>query len=505
MYESISRRSFFEVALAGTAGALVMRPGTVAAAAQARGNGADLARLSLAEAAELVRRKKVSPVELTRACLARIDALNPALNAYITVTAESALAQARDAEAEVQRGKWRGPLHGIPIGLKDLFDTAGVRTTAGSALFKDRVPAQDAEVVRRLKTAGAVLVGKQNMHEFAYGATSVVSHFGAVRNPWNVNYMAGGSSGGSAAAVAAALCYGALGSDTGGSIRGPAACCGIVGIKPTYGLVSTRGVIPLSWSRDHVGPLTRTVADAAILLEAIAGHDPEETTSAQIELARYSSTLRARPSSLRVGVCRAFFFDDLHADVEAAIKEAVAVVGKLTAGARDVTIPVSMNRSVTDGEAYTYHAESLAKTPESYQPFTRGRLRAAGEVTTIAYVEGRRELVQLRHDARKLFASVDVLVTPTAPIPARTIADAATDDPLKVPRPPDLRNLAPFNINGLPSISVPCGFTQAGLPIGLQITGPAGGETVVFQLAHAFEQATEWHTRRPPIVTGSAT
>jgi aspartyl-tRNA(Asn)/glutamyl-tRNA(Gln) amidotransferase subunit A len=478
-----------------------MRSSAAAAAVQARGQGADLTRLSLAEAAELVRRKKVSPVELTRACLARIDALNPVLNAYITVTAESALAQARDAEAEVQRGRWRGPLHGVPIGLKDLFDTAGVKTTAGSALFKDRVPSQDAEVVRRLKAAGAVLVGKQNMHEFAYGATSVVSHFGAVHNPWNVSYMAGGSSGGTAAAVAAELCYGALGSDTGGSIRGPAACCGIVGIKPTYGLVSTRGVIPLSWSRDHVGPLTRTVADAAIILEAIAGHDPEETTSAQIEVGRYSSTLRAKTSSLRVGVCRGFFFADLHPDVEAAIKDALAVVGKLTAGAREVTIPVSMNRSVTDAEAYAYHAESLTKTPELYQPFTRERLRLGGEVTTVAYIEGRRELAQLRLDARKLFSSVDVLVTPTAPIPPRTIAEAMTDDPAKVPRPPDLRNTAPFNINGLPSMSIPCGLTKGGLPVGLQIAGPPGGEAVVFQLGHAFEQATEFHRRRPPIAT----
>jgi aspartyl-tRNA(Asn)/glutamyl-tRNA(Gln) amidotransferase subunit A len=257
-----------------------------------------------------------------------------------------------------------------------------------------------------------------------------------------------------------------------------------VGIKPTYGLVSTRGVIPLSWSRDHVGPLTRTVADAAAILEAIAGYDPEETTSAQIEVGRYSSTLRAKPSSLRVGVCRAFFFDDLQPDVEAAIKDAVTVVGKLTAG-------------------YTYHAESLAKSPELYQPFTRERLRMGSEVTAVAYIEGRRELAQLRHDARRLFSSVDVLVTPTAPIPARTIAEAMTDEPRRTPRPPDLRNTAPFNINGLPSMSIPCGFTKEGLPVGLQITGPPGGEAVVFQLGHAFEQATEWHTRRPPIAASA--
>ncbi len=390
---------------------------------------ADLARLSISEAAALVRRKKVSPVELTNACLARIEQLDPSLNAFITVTSESALAQAREAEAEVMRGRLRGPLHGIPIGLKDLFDTAGVRTTAGSALFKDRVPTHDAEVVRRLKAAGAILLGKQNMHEFAYGGTSVVSHFGAVHNPWELNYVAGGSSGGSAAAVAAEMCYGALGSDTGGSIRGPAACCSIVGLKPTYGLVSTRGVIPLSWSRDHVGPLTRTVADAALMLQAIAGYDVEETTSQRIDVPQYSSALRARTSSFRLGKPREFFFEGLHPETEAAINEALSVLGKLTAGVREISFPASTNRSVTEAEAYAYHAESLAKTPELYQPFTRGRLRAAAKVTTPAYIQARRELAQLRHDGRKAFASVDALVTPTMPTPPRTIRQASDDDP----------------------------------------------------------------------------
>ena len=425
------------------------------------------------------------------------------MNAFITVTAESALREAREAEAEVQRGRWRGPLHGIPIGLKDLFDTAGVPTTAGSALFKDRVPTQDAEVVRRLKAAGAVLLGKQNMHEFAYGATSVTSHFGPVHNPWDLDYMAGGSSGGSAAAVAGEMCYGALGSDTGGSIRGPAACCGLVGLKPTYGLVSTRGVIPLSWSRDHAGPLTRTVRDAAIILEAIAGYDPEEATSQQIQVSRYTSGIRAKTSSLRVGIVREFFFDGLHPEIEAAMRDALEHVTTLTGAVREIKIPVSTNRSVTDAEAYAYHAAWLSKTPELYQPSTRERLRAAGQVTAAAYIEGRRELVQLRHDVQRIFASVDVLVTPTAPIPARRISEAIADDPLKIPRPPDLRNTAPFNINGLPSISVPCGFTTNGVPIGLQISSAPGRETVVLQLAYAFEQSTDWHRRRPPIVNTS--
>ncbi|MGH9786000.1 MAG: amidase, partial [Terriglobia bacterium] len=504
--EDVSRRSFIKTAVAGTAGSFAMScrlaEGVISSqrtTQSSQSQSSDLTRLSIRDAAELVRRKKVSPVELTQACLARIERLNPMLNAFITVTADSALAEARQAEAEIQRGRWRGPLHGIPIALKDLFDTAGVRTTAASELYKDRIPTADAEVVRRLKGAGAVFLGKQNMHEFAYGSTSVFSYFGAVHNPWALDYMAGGSSGGSAAAVSAELCYGALGSDTGGSIRGPAACCSIVGLKPTYGLVSTRGVIPLSWSRDHVGPMTRTVADAAILLQAIAGYDPEETTSQKMDVPNYSSALGAKTSSLRLGVPREFFFAGLHPEIEAAINNALSMLGKLTAGLREISIPVSTNRSVTDAEAYAFHADSLAKTPELYQPYTRGRLGTGAEVTTRAYVEGRRELAQLRQDIRKTFVSVDTLVTPTTPIPPRTILEATGDDPLAIARRLDLRNCTPFNSNGLPTISIPCGFTSAGLPIGLQISGPPGGEAVVLQLAHAYEQATEWHKRRPPV------
>jgi aspartyl-tRNA(Asn)/glutamyl-tRNA(Gln) amidotransferase subunit A len=460
---------------------------------------ADLTKLSIGEAAELVRKKKVSPVELTRACLARIEQLNPALNAFITITAESALAQAGEAELQVQRGRWRGPLHGIPIALKDLFDTAGVRTTAASAVFKDRVPTQDAEVVRRLKAAGTVVLGKTNMDEFAFGSSSVDSYFGAVHNPWELNHIAGGSSGGSAAALATELCYGALGSDTGGSIRWPAACCSIVGFKPTYGLVSTRGVIPLSWSVDHVGPMTRTVADAAILLQAIAGYDVEEITSQRINVADYSSALRVNTSSLRLGRPREFFFDGLHPDITAAMNEALSVLGKLTAGVRDISVPLS-GGAVVGAEAYAYHAERLTKTPELYHPYTREKLLAGATLTAADYIQGRRDLAQLRLDSRKIFASVDALITPTSPIPSRTIAEASADDP-KTAGFPGLRNTFPFDGNGLPTISIPCGFTSTGLPIGLQVSGPPGGETVVLQLAHAYEQATDWHKRRAPILT----
>jgi aspartyl-tRNA(Asn)/glutamyl-tRNA(Gln) amidotransferase subunit A len=502
--DDLSRRSFLKAALAGTAISSVKIPAVAEADplpqrryAVSGTQGDDLTSLSLHEVADLVRRKKVSPVELTTACLARLDRVNPALNAFITITAESALSQAREAEDEVQHGKWRGPLHGIPIALKDLFDTAGVRTTAASGVFKDRIPKEDAEVVQRLKAAGAVLVGKTNMHEFAYGGTSVISYFGAVHNPWEQSRIAGGSSGGSAAAVAADLCYGALGSDTGGSIRGPAAYCSIVGLKPTYGLVSTRGVIPLSWSLDHIGPMTRTVADAAVILQAIAGYDFLETTSQQIRIPDYSAALQRKTSSLRLGIVRDFFFTNLHPEVEAAINEALSVLNRLTAGLKETKISMSADPSVVRAEAYAYHAQFVAKTPELYQSGTLERIRMGAEVTTPAYIGGLREISELRRSTQQVFELVDALVTPTAPTPPRTILEANADSPTGAI--PDLRNTGPFDRNGLPTISIPCGFTTGGLPIGLQISGPLGGEAVVLQLAHVYEQATEWHKRRPPL------
>ncbi len=305
----LSRRSFVKTAMVGAVGTLIPRIATGAGPsggkAQPVANNTSLPSLTLSEASQLVHSKEISPVELTKACLGRIEQFNPKLNAFITVTADFALAEARAAEAEIQQGRWKGPLHGIPIALKDLVDTAGVRTTAASGVFKDRVPTQDAEVVRRLRAAGAVLLGKLNMHEFAYGGSSAISYFGPVRNPWNVAYSPGGSSGGSAAAVAAQLCYAAIGSDTGGSVREPAGYCGIVGLKPTYGRVSTSGVIPLSWSLDHIGPMTRTVMDTALMLQVIAGYDPQDPGSIDLPIPDYVATIAASTSSLRLGIPRA--------------------------------------------------------------------------------------------------------------------------------------------------------------------------------------------------------
>lgn len=439
-----------------------------------------------------LRRKEISPVELTRSCLDRIDKLNPTLNAFITVTAESALAEARAAEIEISRGEWRGPLHGIPIALKDLIDTAGTRTTAASALFEHRIPTEDAEVVRRLRLAGAVILGKNNLHEFAYGGSSLVSFFGDVHNPWNTAHIAGGSSGGSAAAVAAGLCYAAIGTDTAGSIREPAALCGCVGIKPTYGRVSARGVIPLSWSLDHVGPLAATVADAAVVLQSIAGYDPLDMCSADVPVSDYFSGLSDGAKNLHIGIPRALFFDDLDAEVRAAVDRALVVIGTLVADVRDLRLEVSSDRSVQAAESFAYHAQPAARTPELYQPETLRRIRSGENISAPEYIQRRRELDRERRRARDIFANVDLLVTPTMPIPAPSIAALKNDSAAL--RPAELvllRNTRPFNVWGLPTVSVPCGVTKNGLPIGLQIAGPHWREDLVLRLAHAYEQTVK--------------
>jgi aspartyl-tRNA(Asn)/glutamyl-tRNA(Gln) amidotransferase subunit A len=454
---------------------------------------------SISQTSELLRQGSVSPVELASDCLARIEKLNPRLNAFITVTAESAMAAARQAEAEIRRGDWRGPLHGIPLALKDLIDTAGVRTTAASWLFKDRIPAEDAEVVRRLKAAGAVLLGKQNLHEFAYGGSSMVSAFGEVRNAWNQEHIAGGSSGGSATAVAAGLGYGAIGTDTAGSVREPAALCGVVGLKPTYGRVSARGVIPLSISLDHVGPIARTVADAAVIFAAIAGHDAQDQASLNAPVDDYVAALRKNFQPLRAGVPKQFFFEDLDAEVAAATSHAISGLAALGAEIRDIDLPVPTDRTLQSAESYAFHAEFVARSPELYQPETLRRIRTGQNVSPEALRECRRQLEQGRRDIAAIFAGVDLLVTPATPITAPTIAELIQNPDLLRPRELLLlRNTRPINIWGLPAISIPCGFTATGLPIGLQIVGPHWGEAVVLQVAHAYEQATAWHKREPP-------
>jgi aspartyl-tRNA(Asn)/glutamyl-tRNA(Gln) amidotransferase subunit A len=459
----------------------------------------DLTHLTLAQASELLRSKALSPVELAQAFIARIEKLNPAVNAFITVTAVQALQQAREAEAEIQLGNWRGPLHGMPLALKDLIDTAGIPTTAASAVFKNRTPNEDAEVVRRLKVAGAVLLGKLNMHEFAYGGTSVPSYYGAVHNPWNLKRIAGGSSGGSAAAVAANLCIGALGSDTAASVRHPAAYCGVVGLKPTYGRVSTRGVIPLSWSLDHLGPICHSALDAALVLETIAGYDSKEPTSVDWPTERYASAMETPTAALKIGIVRRPYFENLDADIEAAVNTAIKEIARITAGVQDVELPyANLLLTIASAEAYAFHKRYLSETPQLYQPMTRHRLERAAGISATDYVNARREMERLRSQADSAFASVDLLVTSTTAIAPITIEAGYLDPPL----PPDgtpveFRNTHMFDVLGLPAISVPCGFTRDGMPIGLQIAGPKFGESRVLALAHAYQQITDWHTRSP--------
>ena len=451
--------------------------------------------------ARALRSGSTSSEAITTRCLAAIRDRDPAINAFITVTADQALSEARAAETEITRGRRRGPLHGIPIALKDLFDTAGVKTTAASAVFANRVPSQDAEVVRRLKQAGVVLLGKLNMHEFAYGDTSAQTHFGPVRNPWDRQRISGGSSGGSGAAVAARLCYGALGSDTGGSIRQPSAYCGIVGLKPTYGRVSTTGVVPLSWSLDHIGPMCRTVADTAALLQPIAGYDPLDINSVDAAVPEYAKALGQKVSAFRIGLPRAVFYEALDPEIERAVSEALQTLGRLTASTKDVELPPYSTLPVVGAEAYAFHAPYFTKTPELYQSATRGRIEGGARVSTTAYIEGKRELDRLRRAVAAVFSNVDVLITPTTPILPQTV-DEAVNTP-SVPPPggvaPSLRNTQPFDIYGLPTISIPCGFSRTGLPIGLQISGPRLGESQVLALAYAFEQATDWHRRAPAV------
>jgi aspartyl-tRNA(Asn)/glutamyl-tRNA(Gln) amidotransferase subunit A len=491
-----SRREFFVAGLGAAAACRAVR---------AEGSG-DLAGLTLKEASERIRSRKVSPVELTEACLARIQTYNPKINAWITVMRDLALAQAKALEKEQAAGRFRSPLHGIPIGLKDNIDTAGVRTTAGSRTLAGNIPTEDAAVVERLKAAGAILIGKCNMHIFAAGATSAVSYFGPVRNPWNLELIAGGSSGGSAAAVAMDNCYAALGTDTGGSIRTPAAMCGVVGFKPTFGRVSIRGIVPLTWSLDHCGPIARTVADTATVLQAIAGYDRLDLQSIDYPVPDYSAGIGAPVAPFRLGV-PAPFYDGLNEDVAQAMEAAIALLNKMTKGSKDVELPSLLGTGA--GSEGTVYREALGSG------FVRSESAAAdagaggrgggvgGGARAVDYIREWRSLRLLRRTVdEEIFRKqdVDLLITPTIRELPWSIEDElgrAANARARSPKPGNTRSLDDY---GLPTITVPCGFSKAGMPIGLQISGPNLAESKVLALAHAYESATDWHTRlRPPL------
>jgi aspartyl-tRNA(Asn)/glutamyl-tRNA(Gln) amidotransferase subunit A len=459
-HDEFSRRYFLQVVMPGAFGSAILASGiqSVAEASARKMIQPDqLTSLTLSEAAQAVRHKAISPVELTRACLTRVEQLNPKFNAFITITADSALAEARAAEAEIHAGHWRGPLHGIPVALKDLIDTAGVKTTAASALFQDRIPQQDAQVVRKLKAAGAVLLGKLNLQECAYGASGLISNYGVVRNPWNLDRIAGGSSSGSAVAGATGMCFGALGTDTGGSVRQPSSLCGTVGLKPTYGRVSCRGVLPLAPSLDHVGPMTRTVADAALMLQAIAGYDPEDTATQDVPVSNFSAALGKRVSSLRLGLPTEFFAE-LDPDIRKLVNDAITALTGLAADTRDVALTIDPDNTIQKAEAYACHADNIAKRPELYSPETLWRLRSGENITAPAYIQARRKQDQLKREVSKLFENVDVLVMPTVPVDTPLSADLQQGEQgnMRKVELATLRNTRPFNFYGLPAISIPC-------------------------------------------------
>lgn len=484
----ISRRGFTFTAL-----------GALAAHAQSRAQTQeDLSQLSLAEASARLRSHNVTPTQLVEACLARIQIYNPKLNAFITVLRAQALQQAKAAEAEMRAGKFRGPLHGIPIALKDNIDTAGIRTTAASAVFDDRVPKEDAEVVRRLKDAGAIFIGKANLHEFAFGGTSATSYFGPVRNPWALERNPGGSSGGSAAAVSADLCYAALGTDTGGSIRTPSSYCSVVGLKPTYGLVSIRGIVPLTVSLDHCGPLARTVEDAAIMLNTMAGYDRLDIASVEHAKEDYVAGMKQPVAGLRVGVPRAPFFDKLDPDVEKCVEAALAVLGKLTRSVKDCALPPTGSLSL-NAETYAYHEEYYTHGAGRYQIPTRRSLAGSANAKAPDYVRSRWKLELIRRTIDDAFTDFDVVALPTRRHTPRTVDASIKREESDKPRNPELENTGQFDIYGIPAISIPCGFTAAGLPVGLMIAGPRFSESRVLALAAAYERATQWHTQRPPL------
>ncbi len=465
-------------------------------------NNVDLCYLTIAEAGVRLRRREFSSVELTDACFDRIDAVDGALHSFITLTADLALEQARQAQRELRSGTDRGPLHGIPIALKDLYATKGIRTTCHSAVLENWLPDQDATTVTKLQEAGAILLGKLGMHEFAFGGPSLDAPFPAVRNPWNTAHIPGGSSSGSGAALAAALCYGALGSDTGGSIRTPSSHCGIVGIKPTYGRVSRYGVIPLSWSLDHAGPMARNVGDCAIMLQAIAGYDPNDSASAHVAVPDFRARMMEGIKGLRIGVPRKNWFDEnlgIDRQTEAAFEQALKVLESLGAMIVDIdgkpfSTARKANQTILVSEGYAYHEKTFQATPEKFGSSVRRRMLEGAFLSAADYLTAQRARAVLNEQICANFANVEVFAVPGA---ARPPEPFEAMDPNEQNLRPSFTN--PFNLTGLPAISVPCGFTEGNLPAGIQIVAPAFHEATCFRVAHAYEQATEWHKQRPPL------
>jgi len=471
-----------------------------------------LAFATIEDLSALLAKRKISPVELTELFLRRIDRQNPALNAFLTVTAEPALAAARRAEKEFLRNprtrKRNQPLLGIPISLKDNIWTRGIRTTAGSKILRDFVPTADATVVQKLTRAGAILIGKTNLHEFAYGITNNNFHYGAAHNPWALDRITGGSSGGSGAAIAAGLCVASVGTDTGGSIRIPSSLCGIVGLKPTFGRVSVNGTVPLSPSLDHVGPLARSVADAAILLGLIAGRDPLDPTSSTERVQNYRGALGKPMRKFRLGVPREFYWEKLDGEVRSATEAAVREMKKQGAVVREVSLPhlkesIAAATDLSLAEATHVHAAAgyFPARAADYSEEVRQRIEAGEKITAMQYLAALDVRKRLLAEFDAAFQDVDAIVAPTTAVPAPLIGaeNVQIDGQQTSVRPALVGLCRPANFTGLPAISVPCGFTREGLPIGLQLVGRAFDEATLLRIAHSYERAHEWNARHPRI------
>ena len=462
----------------------------------------NLYHLTIREASALLKSGQLSPVELTQSFLDRIEATDDRLHSFIIVLKEQALDDARLAEAEIRRGGHKGPLHGIPFALKDLYDTAGITTTSGSKVDIDRVPTEDATTTARLKAAGGILLGKLAMHEFALGGPDFTTPFPPARNPWNLAHITGGSSSGSGSAVASGQAMAALGSCTGGSIRGPASLCGIVGLKATYGRVSRAGVVTLSWSQDHCGPMTWTVEDTAYMMQALAGYDPKDPTTSTAPVPDYSLSLREDIKGLTIGVPRHFFFaphESVNPEVVATVEKGLKVLEGLGANLQEVTIPSleyvrAANSVIMLSEAFAYHEKNLQTRPHDFGEMVRARFRIGGLFSASDYVQSQRIRKVVNRECAEVLQKVDVLVTPTMTQPAAAFEgyDATSNITGR-------SFTAPFNLTGLPAISVPCGFTASGLPVGMQIAGKPFDEPGVIRAAYAYQQEARWFEQRPSI------
>ena len=464
----------------------------------------ELVEMTIAEAGPLLKSRAISPVELTQAALDRIAHVNPKVNAFITLTEELARAGALAAEAEIQRGEYKGPLHGIPIALKDLFYTRGIRTTAGSKIMADFVPEFDCAVAESLRNAGAVMVGKTALHEFAYGITNNNPHYGPTRNPWNTDCTSGGSSGGSGVAVATGMAMAAMGTDTGGSIRIPASFCGVAGLKPTFGRVSVYGVFPLGHTLDHVGPLARTAEDLALVYDAIAGYDLRDEFSVDqpVREVRFKRAI----CNLRIGVPEDYFFDRLQPEVERAVRAAADVLADVGANVQGVKIPgmaelTEASRVSLAAEAAVLHRKDLEELADNLGADVRALLEKGALVTPAEYIDAQLARLKFQRQLEKLFRRVDVIITPTTPLTSFPFTTSTVElgGEQEDARPAATRFTRCFNASGHPAVSVCCGFDDRGMPIGLQIVGRLWDEATVLQVAYAFERATEWHKRRPAL------